>query len=91
MEVQLTPDQKAFVRQAIETGRLRHEEEAVQEAFSLWERRERNRVEILAALDEAESNLETGDFTDYTEESLPQLAEALKREARGSRGCGSIG
>ena len=31
------PDQKAFVRQAIESGRLNREEEAVQEALSLWE------------------------------------------------------
>jgi len=37
MEVHLTPDQKAFVRQAIESGRLNREEEAVQEALSLWE------------------------------------------------------
>jgi hypothetical protein len=27
MEVQLTPDQKAFVRRAIETGRLQREED----------------------------------------------------------------
>jgi Arc/MetJ-type ribon-helix-helix transcriptional regulator len=44
MEVQLTPDQKAFVRQAIDSGRLRGEEDAVKEALSLWE--ERERVEI---------------------------------------------
>jgi plasmid stabilization system protein ParE len=31
MEVQLTPDQEAFVRQAIESGRLRREEDAVRE------------------------------------------------------------
>jgi hypothetical protein len=29
MEVQLTPDKRAFVRQAIESGRLRHEKDAV--------------------------------------------------------------
>ena len=32
MEVQLTPDQRAFVRQAIESGRLHGEEDAIQEA-----------------------------------------------------------
>jgi hypothetical protein len=37
MEVQLTSDQKAFVRRAVETGRLHSEEEAVQEALALWE------------------------------------------------------
>jgi putative addiction module CopG family antidote len=82
MNVDLTPDQKAFVRQAIESGRLAHEEDAVREALSLWEDRERTRVETLAALDEAETDIQGGRFTDYTNETLPQLADELKREAR---------
>jgi Arc/MetJ-type ribon-helix-helix transcriptional regulator len=40
MEVQFTPDQPAFLRQAIESGRLHHEDDAVKEALSLWEERE---------------------------------------------------
>ena len=36
MEVDLTPDQTAFVRQAIEAGRLHRPEEAVREALSLF-------------------------------------------------------
>jgi hypothetical protein len=40
----LTPafggDQEAFIRQAIETRRLHHEEDAVEEARLLWEERE---------------------------------------------------
>ena len=57
MEVHLTPDQKAFVRQAIESGRLLREEDAVKEALSLWEQRERTRAEILLAVDDAEASL----------------------------------
>jgi Arc/MetJ-type ribon-helix-helix transcriptional regulator len=57
MEVQLTADQKAFVGQAIESGRLLREEEAVKEAPALWEERERTRVEILGAVDAAEASL----------------------------------
>jgi len=91
MEVQLTPDQEAFVRQAIDSGRLHHAEEAVQQALSLWESRERSRVEILCALDEAESDLGAGNFSDYSEESLPRLAEELKREARASLSSGPKG
>ncbi len=82
MEVHLTPDQEAFVQQAIASGRLRREEEALQEAFALWEIRERNRVEILAVLDEAEVDLESGYYSDHSSASLPQLADELKREAR---------
>ena len=43
MEVHLTADQKAFSREAIETGRLHREEDALQEAMSLWEERQRRR------------------------------------------------
>jgi Arc/MetJ-type ribon-helix-helix transcriptional regulator len=38
-DVQLTPDQKAFVRRSIESGRLRSEQDAVLEALTLWEER----------------------------------------------------
>ncbi len=38
-DVQLTPDQRAFVRMAIQTGRFQREEEAVAEALALWEAR----------------------------------------------------
>jgi putative addiction module CopG family antidote len=43
MEVHLTPDQESFARQAVAAGRFRNEEEAVREALSLWEERERAR------------------------------------------------
>lgn len=91
MEVHLTPDQEAFLRQAIASGRLRGEDEAAQQAFALWEARERNRMEILAALDEAESDLESGRFSVHNEVSSPQLADELKREARTLRDHGSNG
>lgn len=61
MELQLTPAQEAFIRQAIETGRLHRKEEAVQEAMSLWEERERRRLEILLAVDHAEASLARGE------------------------------
>jgi putative addiction module CopG family antidote len=82
MEVQLTPDQKAFVRQAIESGRLRREEDAVEEALSLWEERERTRAEILAAIDEAEASLAQGEGRIITQESMRELAEEVKRRGR---------
>ena len=85
MDVQLTPDQKALVRQAIESGRLTQEEDAVREALALWEERERCRMELLASLDEAEADMAAGRFTTWTDETLPQLAEELKREARALR------
>lgn len=85
MEVKLTPDQEALIRQAIKTGRLHREEDAMQEALQLWEERERQRYEIVAALDEAEADLKAGQYTDYADEDLLELAAELKREARAAR------
>ncbi len=82
MDIQLTPDQQAFVRQAIESGRLRREEEAVQEALGLWEERERARAEVLAAVDEAEASLARGEGRAVTDRSMRQLAEEVKRRGR---------
>jgi len=83
MEVRLTPDQKAFVRQAIQSGRLRREEDAVQEALALWEERERTRADILVAVDEAEASLARGEGRSITQQSMRELSEEVKQRGRG--------
>jgi Arc/MetJ-type ribon-helix-helix transcriptional regulator len=82
MEIQLTPGQKAFVSQAIESGRLHREEDAVKEALSLWEERERTRAEILAAVDEAEASVARGEGRAITQQSMRELAEEVKQRGR---------
>lgn len=82
MNVQLTPDRQAFVQRAIKSGRLSHEDEAVQEALALWEERERRRGEILAALDEAEASAAQGEGRPITEESMKVLAAEVKERGR---------
>jgi putative addiction module CopG family antidote len=82
MEVQLTPDQKAFVRQAIQSGRLQREEDAVREALALWEERERTRAEILLAVAEAEASLARGEGRIITQQSMRDLAEEVKQRGR---------
>jgi putative addiction module CopG family antidote len=82
MNVDLTPDQRALVKRAIESGRFSHEEQAVQEALALWEERERRRLEILAAIDEAEASLAKGEGRPITEESMKALAEEIKERGR---------
>jgi len=80
MEVQLTDDQKAFIQEAIQTGRFAREEDALQEALSLWEGRERRRAEILAAVDQAEASFARGDGRRVTtREKAAQLADEIKR------------
>jgi antitoxin ParD1/3/4 len=82
MEVHLTPDQQAFVRQAIETGRYSREEEAVQEAMLLWEERERIRAEVLTAVDDAEAALARGEGRVITPQSMRELADEVKQRGR---------
>jgi Arc/MetJ-type ribon-helix-helix transcriptional regulator len=82
MENQLTADQKAFARRAIETGRLHSEEEAVQEALALWEERERGRLEFLATLDEARASLAAGEGRAITQESMRELAAEVTERGR---------
>jgi putative addiction module CopG family antidote len=79
VEVHLTPDQEAFVRQGIATGRYQSEADAVADAMALWEERERRRAEILAAVDAAEASLARGEGRVITEKSTRQLAEDVKR------------
>jgi Arc/MetJ-type ribon-helix-helix transcriptional regulator len=82
MIVHLTPDQKAFVRDAIASGRLRGEEDAMREALALWERRERARAEILASVDVAETSLARGEGRLITQESMRDLAAEVKGRGR---------
>ena len=73
MEVQLTPGQDSLVRDAVESGRLRTAEDAAQEAFELWEHRERKRLELVELLKEGEADFAAGRFTTWTAETLPQF------------------
>ena len=83
MDVQFTPDQEAFIRQAIETGRLHRKEDAVREAMALWEERERRRSEILAAVDQAEASLARGEGRRITtHDQVRELAADVKRRGR---------
>jgi Arc/MetJ-type ribon-helix-helix transcriptional regulator len=82
MEVQFTTDQKAFARRAVETGRLRSEDDAVQEALALWEERERGRVMLLATLDDARASLARGEGRVITQESMRELASEVRDRGR---------
>lgn len=82
MEVRLTPDQEAFIRQGIETGRFHRAEDAVAEALSIWEERERKRAEFLATLDDAKSSLARDEGRVITQQSVRELAEEVKERGR---------
>ena len=82
MDVQLTSDQKAFARRAIEAGRLRTEQDAVQEALARWEERERQRTAFLLTLDDARASVARGEGRMITEDSMRELAQEVKERGR---------
>ena len=82
MKIDLNPEQDEFVRRAVETGRFGSAEEAVQEALALWVEREREREEILAAIDEAEASLARGEGIALTNETIGDFFEDIKRHGR---------
>ena len=82
MDVQLTPEQRAFVLRAVGTGRLRSEADAVQEALALWAERERQRIEFLATLDDARTALSRGEGRAITEDSMRDLAAEVRERGR---------
>jgi Arc/MetJ-type ribon-helix-helix transcriptional regulator len=80
MDVHLSADQQAFIREGIESGRLRKPEDAFEEAMSLWEERERRRMEILAAVDASEASLARGEGRRVTSrQQTSQLADDINR------------
>jgi len=82
MEVLLTADQAAFVRRAMESGRLHSEEDAVQEALTLWEERERQRAEFRASIELSRAALARGEGRPITQESMRALAAEVKARGR---------
>jgi putative addiction module CopG family antidote len=82
MEVNLTPDQAAFVRQAIKSGRLHDEQEALQEALALWEERERRRQELIASVESARAGHARGEGRLLTEASMRELTDQVKARGR---------
>ncbi len=82
MQIDLTPEQQDFVRQAVESGRFARAEDAVQAALTLWVERERRRDEILATVDAARATIALGEGIDITEDSMRALAEDVKQRGR---------
>ncbi len=82
MDVHLTPEQEDFIRQAVEAGRFSSADEAMQEAVSLLEAHEREIAELRIDIDDGIADLAGGNYTDYTDETLPRMMEDIRREGR---------
>lgn len=82
MDISLTPDQEALALQGIAAGRYQSREDAVRDALARWEEDERDRAELIAALDEAEHAIDRGEHAELDDASLSALFEGVKRRGR---------
>jgi Arc/MetJ-type ribon-helix-helix transcriptional regulator len=83
MQVHPTEDQPAFLREAVDGGRYRDVADALQSALLLLEGKERLRVEILAAVDQAEASIAKGEgrrISSY--DDAVRLADDVKQRGR---------
>jgi putative addiction module CopG family antidote len=78
MQVDLTPEQTSFIDLGIQEGRFGSSEEAVRIALAQWEKRERERIELLASIDAAEKLLDAGEGEEHSAESLAGLVQSVK-------------
>ena len=78
MQVELTPAQNSFVDLGIQEGRFRDSDEAVRQALAQWEKRERERVELLTSLDLAEQSLDDGEGDTYSSDTLHELVDSVQ-------------
>jgi len=84
MEVRITPtpEQEAFIREAIASGRFQKAEDAAREALRQWEERERRRTELMVELDAAEASLARGAGRRLTSQSIQEVVDEAKQRGR---------
>lgn len=82
MEIEFTPEQKSHIDLSMEQGRIQSPEEAVKDALSLWEERERARLDLLAEIDAGDSSFEGGEIVFESEESIAAWIEGVKQRGR---------
>ncbi len=81
MEVSLTEEQESLAQGAVRSGRLRDQADAVRQGLLLWEERERERLDFLAGLDEAEESVSRGEFREIGSLSeVEMLTAEIERE-----------
>lgn len=82
MEIELTPEQSDFVRMGIEKGRYRDPADAVGNALDQWVERERQRIELLTAIEAGVDSQEQDDIVLDSQEDIDAFFEDIKQRGR---------
>lgn len=84
MNVSLTPQIEALVRQQVETGRYTNASDVVRAALRLLEERDRRLQWLRAEIAIGDEQIARGELIDFT----PERLEQIKREARENASSG---
>ena len=79
MEIHLTPEQQAFIEQGVRNGRFASSDDAMREAVTLLETRERELAQTRAFVREGLDDLDAGRYEEYTDETLHEFFDGIKR------------
>ena len=82
MTVDIPPEHQEFVKDAIARGEFKTESEVIGEAFRLLEERERRLDALRADIQLGLDQLDSGDCTEYDEDTLKEFFEQVKAEGR---------
>ena len=86
MAIQLAPDIEASIRQRLEDGNFRNENDVVREAMHLLELREYRRKRLQESVAENLAALERGEGVELTSDLVDELMQEAEDELR--RGIG---
>lgn len=78
MSTNLSSDNEAFIVEAVARGIYRDRTDVLEAGVAMLRRRE----QLLAMLDESRRQLDEGDYVEFDEDGLKELAEQLKERAR---------
>jgi putative addiction module CopG family antidote len=85
MELRITPtpDQEAFIREGIASGRFENADAVAQLAMRQWEQYERQRAELIADIKEGQDCLDRGEgiYLD-SDDAIDAFFDEVAREAR---------
>lgn len=86
MTVNLAPQSEDIIKRKIESGEYYSASEIIHESLRLLDERdhirERRIAELRKQVTAGLEQLECGEYTTYTDETLPQLAEEIKAAGR---------
>ncbi len=81
MEVTISPEREAMVREKVASGRYANANEVIDEALHLLDERDR-RARLQAAIDAGLEEITRGEDTPWTSDAMRQLLEEADEEDR---------